>query len=44
MEEAASCGFESLAFMGIIIGSLVASIGYSMFKNGKPKIENELTS
>jgi len=44
MEEATSCGFESLAVMGLIIGGMITSIGYSLFKNDKPKIEKQLTS
>ena len=44
MGENVSCGFESLALMGLIVGGLIVSIGYSLFKNDKPKIEEELTS
>ena len=44
MAEATSCGFESFALMGLIIGGMMASIGYSLFKNDKPKIEKQLTS
>ena len=43
MEEAASCGFESLALMGLILGGVIVSIGYSRFKDNKPKIEKQLT-
>lgn len=43
MEEAA-CGLESLTLMGLIIGGMISSIGYSLFKNDKPKIEKQLTS
>ena len=39
MGEAASCGFESLGLMGLIIGGLIVSIGYSFFKNDKSKME-----
>ncbi|MDH3735543.1 MAG: hypothetical protein OEQ94_00805 [Nitrosopumilus sp.] len=39
MEEIASCGFESLSLMGLIIGGMIVSIGYSLFKNDKSKIE-----
>jgi len=39
MGEAASCGFESLGLMGLIIGGVILSIGYSFFKNDKSKME-----
>jgi len=34
-----ACGFEALAVMGLIIGSLVASIGYSWYKTDKGRLE-----
>ena len=42
MEEAASCGFESLGLMGLIIGGVIASIGYSFFKNNKSDMEKPI--
>lgn len=35
MGEVASCGFESLAVLGTIIGSVVASIAFASFKGNK---------
>lgn len=35
MGEVAACGFESLAVLGIIIGSVVASIAFASFKDNK---------
>ena len=40
----AVCGFESLAFIGVIIGSVIASVGYSIFKNNKPTFEKEISA
>ncbi len=34
-----ACGFEALAVMGLIIGALIASVGYSWHKTNKNKIE-----
>ena len=42
MGEAASCGFESLGLMGLIIGGVIASIGYSFFRNDKSDIEKPI--
>jgi len=42
MGEAASCGFESLGLMGLIIGGVIASVGYSFFKNDKSKMEKPI--
>jgi len=44
MGDVSTCGFEGFAVMGIIIGSLIASIGYSFFKNNKLSLEKEITS
>lgn len=44
MGEVTSCVFEDLAIMSVIIGSVIASISYSLFKKGKPVIEKELTA
>jgi len=40
----ASCGFEGLALIGVIIGSLLASVGYSIFKINKTTFEKEISS
>jgi len=42
MGEASSCGFESLGLMGLIIGGMIVSIGYSFFKNDKSKMEKPI--
>ena len=42
MGEITSCGLTDLSIMGLIIGSVIASISYSLFKKGKPIIEKEL--
>ena len=39
----ASCGFESLALIGVIIGSVIASIGFSIFKTNKHTFEKEIS-
>jgi len=44
MGDVSTCGFEGLAIMGIIIGSLIASIGYSFLNNNKPFLEKEIPS
>ena len=44
MGEVTSCGLTDLGIMGLIIGSVIASISYSLFKKGKPVIEKELTA
>lgn len=44
MGDVSACGFEGLAIIGIIVGSVIASIGYSFFKNNKPSLEKEITS
>lgn len=42
MEKAASCGFESLGLMGLIIVGVIASIGYSFFRNDKSEMEKPI--
>ena len=44
MGEITSCGLTDLGIMGLIIGSVIAFIGYSLFKKGKPVIEKELAA
>lgn len=44
MGEITSCGLTDLGIMGLIIGSVIASISYSLFKKDKPTIEKELTA
>ena len=39
-----SCGFEGLALIGVIIGSILASVGYSIFKINKPTFEKEISA
>ena len=41
MGEITSCGLTDLGIMGLIIGSVIVSISYSLFKKGKAVIENE---
>ena len=42
MGEAATCGFETIGLMGLIIGGMIVSMGYTFFKNGKSKIEKPI--
>jgi len=42
MGELASCVFSDLALMGLIIGSVIVSIGYSFYKNNKSFLEKEI--
>ena len=44
MGEITSCGLTDLGIIGVIIGSVIVSISYSLFKKGKPVFEKELTA
>ena len=41
MEEAVSCGFGNFELMGLILGGMIASISYSLYKDKKPNIEKQ---
>ena len=42
MSEATTCGFEGYAIIGLIVGSVLASIGYSFKKDKKQIIAEKL--
>ena len=42
MEEAVSCGFESLGIIGLIVGGMIVSMSYSLFKNNKSNMEKPI--
>ena len=42
MGELASCSLAALSFMGLIIGGVIASISFSMYKKGKTVVIKEV--
>lgn len=42
MAELASCGIETIGIIGLFVGAILASIGYSLFK-GKKRRTEEIT-
>lgn len=43
MSEAAACGFEGYAIIGLIVSAVLASIGYSFKKDKKQLIAEKIT-
>lgn len=39
MGETASCGIETMGIIGLFVAGILASIGYSLFKDKKRRIE-----
>ena len=41
---AEACGIEGLALIGLIVGSVIASIGYSFYKGDRLEFEKEIAA